>query len=267
MTDALYVRDDDRFMPTLFTTGPWDPGAQHGGAPAALLTRAIERVDAPGPMAIARVTFELMRPVPLTPLRIAAEVVRPGRKVQLIQASLFDERDTEVMRATALRIRTTDLATPDDTKPDDVVLAGPDQGVELEFPGTQHAGPSFLGVNDIRFVDGGFDRPGPATGWVRLTLPVIDGEPVSPMMRLAAAADYGNGFSWALPRDGWIFINPDLTIHIVRPPVGEWVCLRSTTFPGDDGIGLAESALYDRTGRVGRSVQSLLLDQVASDPP
>jgi hypothetical protein len=81
------------------------------------------------------------------------------------------------------------------------------------------------------------------------------------MMRLAAASDYGNGLSWSLPRGEWLFINPDLSVHVTRPPVGEWVALASVTHPTNLGVGLAESAMYDGQGRVGRAVQSLLLDR------
>jgi hypothetical protein len=267
MTDALYEPDGDRFVPTAFTTGPWDPRAQHGGAPSSLLTRAIEHVEAPGPMQIARLTFELMRPVPLTPLTITTRIVRPGRKVQLVEASLWSD-EVEVMRATALRIRSASLPVPDGSVPDEVVPGAPEQGEVLEFPNTRHDGPSFHAVAcDIRFVAGGFDRPGPATAWIHLTVPVVAGEATTPMMRLAAASDFGNGLSWTLPRDRWLFINPDLTAHVTRPPDGDWVCLQSVTVPGEQGVGLAESALFDHRGRIGRAVQSLLLDQVASDPP
>lgn len=261
--DALYVRDGDRYVPTTLTTGPWDPAAQHGGAPAALLVHGVEAVAAPDPVQIARLTFELMRPVPLRPLRVATEVIRPGRKVQIVQASLLDESDTEVMRATALRIRVADLDVPSQAVPDDPVPAGPEHGQRLEFAaGMAPEGTAFhKDANEILFVEGGFDRPGPATGWIRLRQPVVADEPTSPIMRLAAAADFGNGFSWAVPRDRWIFINPDLTIHVARPPAGEWICLRSVTHPGPAGAALAESALYDAEGRVGRSVQSLLLDR------
>lgn len=264
---ALYQPDGDRFVPSPLTTGPWDPGAQHGGAPASLLAHLIEQEPTPEPTQVARMTFELMRPVPLTPLRAVTEVVRPGRKVQLVQASLFaggrDGAEVEVMRATALRIRRAELDLPDGVIPDDPPPAGPEHGKVLAFPG----GPRFEGTayhsdaNDIRFVAGGFDRPGPATAWIRLLVPVVEDRPTSPLMRVAGAADFGNGLSWTLPRGEWIFINPDLTVHVTREPAGEWVCLDSITQPEPTGIGLAESALYDSTGRIGRAVQSLLIDR------
>ena len=121
--------------------------------------------------------------------------------------------------------------------------------------------PGFVSTaNDIRFVAGGIDRPGPATAWIRLRVPVVAGEETSPAMRAAAAADFGNGFSWVLPVEHWRFLNPDLSVYFARPPEGEWVCLQSRTYPSPAGIGMAESVLRDQRGRFGRSVQSLLLE-------
>lgn len=250
-------------MPTALTTGPWDPSAQHGGPPSALLTRAVEAVEAPVRVRIARVTFELLRPVPLAPLAIRTEVLRPGKKVSLVSASLH-AGDVEVMRATALRIRVDEsLVLPEGVVPDDPPPAPP-------VPGSPQSPPPFASsASEVAFhshgaevvsVDGGFEVPGPSTVWIRLRVPVVPGEEPSPAQRVAAAADFGNGVSWVLPGESWLFINPDLTIHLARHAVGEWVGMRSVTLPAEGGVGLAESALYDSTGRIGRSVQSLLLD-------
>jgi hypothetical protein len=259
--NALYLPDGDRFVPTALTTGPWDPGAQHGGPPSALLARALERAEAPGPMALARLTVELLRPVPLRPLRVETAVLRPGKKVQLLGGSLLDG-DVEVARAVGLRLRALEAPVPDDAVPGDRMPAGPDvagRDVEPFHPLHDEIGFATDG-NDLHFLEGGFDVPGPAAVWVRLRVPVVAGEATSGAMRAAAAADFGNGFSWVLPFDRWRFVNPDLTVHLARPPAGEWIGARSTTYPAGAGAGFAESALYDADGRVGRSVQSLLLE-------
>jgi hypothetical protein len=260
--DALFVPDGDAFVPTALTTGPWDPTAQHGGAPAALLTRAVEAADSPGPMALARITVELLRPVPLRPLRVATEIARPGRKVQLVHASLVEaEGGVEVARAVGLRLRAIEAPVPGETVPDDRLPVGPEGGRASDPFTPLHDGLGFAtDANELRFVEGGFDVPGPALVWVRLRYPVVAGEVTSPAMRAAAAADFGNGFSWVLPFERWRFLNPDLTVHLGRAPEGEWIGARSTTYPAGAGGGFAESALYDEHGRVGRSVQSLLLE-------
>lgn len=262
MAAALYELDGASLVPSELTVGPWDPGSQHGGAPSALLAWAIESTESPDPLQVARLTVELLRPVPLRPLTLSTEVVRPGRKLQLVRAVLRDG-DVEVAAAHGLRFRTTDLPLPAGVEGEEPAPPGPEAGAPSGEGGLapdRSVTAFHTTANDIRFTAGGFDRPGPATAWLRLLVPVVAGEPVSPAMRVAAAADFGNGLSWVLPPERWLFVNPDLSIHLVRPPEGEWIGMRSTTLPGSSGIGLTESALYDRSGRIGRSVQSLVLD-------
>jgi len=114
-------------------------------------------------------------------------------------------------------------------------------------------------ANDIRFVRGAYERPGPATAWVRLTVPVVAGEEATGVQRALGAADFGNGFSAVLDWDRWAFINPDLTVYLERDPVGEWIALEAQTRLQPDGTGVAESVLFDQTGRFGRAVQALLI--------
>ena len=260
---ALFHADGDRFVPTALCRGPWSPDAQHGGPPAALLARAVERFAGGEGMHVARLTVELLRPVPLTPLGIALTLARPGKKVQLVSAALH-AGEVEVARALALRIRRRDLPLPGDLPPDPSPPPGPDSGTFQPPPwGDALAHPSFHSdAVEHRFVVGGFERPGPAVDWIRLRVPLLAGEPASPLSRVAAAADFGNGISWVLSRlDGWQFINPDLTIYVHRPCEGEWVCLEAVTHVDGHGVGLSESRLWDRRGIIGRAAQSLLLER------
>ena len=112
---------------------------------------------------------------------------------------------------------------------------------------------------DIRFLSGSYLELGPSRAWFRLRHPLVAGEAPSPLQRLAAAADFGNGISSVLPWNDYVFINPDLTIYLERPPVGEWFLLESETRLGHEGIGLSESVIYDERGRVARAIQSLLI--------
>ncbi|HWP66509.1 MAG TPA: thioesterase family protein [Candidatus Limnocylindria bacterium] len=260
--DALFVPDGDRFVPTDLTRGPWTREAQHGGPPAALLAREVERVPGGDGMLVARLTIELLRPVPVVPLAVSARLVRPGRKVQLVEASMR-AGDVEVARATALRIRTADLPVPAERAQPPAPPPPESGSASLPPWGEAVAYRSFHrdGV-EHRFVAGSFAEPGPATDWIRLRVPVVAGEPVLPLSRVVAAADFGNGISWTLSRvDGWEFINPDLTVYLHRHPAGEWVCLESRTSVESHGVGLAESRLWDRQGPLGSSLQSLLLDR------
>ena len=112
---------------------------------------------------------------------------------------------------------------------------------------------------EIRFVQGRFREPGPAIAWFRLAAPLIAGQPVLPIERIAAAGDFGNGIASELSWDEHVFINPDLTLYIEREPVGEWVALESEMRVMPDSVAVAESVLWDERGRVGRATQSLLV--------
>lgn len=264
MSDAVFRLDGDVVHPTALARGPWSKEAQHGGAPAALLARAVERFDGGEQMVVVRVTVELMRPVPIAPLRVATRLARPGKKVQLVEASLIVvETGLEVARAIGLRLRHDDVPLPEGTMPTGTPPA-PAAGFQSRPPwADQVAYEAFhSGAIEMRFVRGSFTEPGPATAWIRLHVPLVAGEATSALSRVAAAADFGNGISWLLSRvDGYRFINPDLTIYLHRHPVGEWIALESTTLPDPHGVGLAESRLYDERGPIGRSVQSLLIER------
>jgi hypothetical protein len=254
---AVFVPRDGRFVATEIARGPWDPGAQHGGAPAALLMREFERLPAAEGLMISRVTYELLRPVPLGELTVESEVVRRGRRVQLMEAALRTADGTEVVRARALQVRRTEAG--DGPWEVDPPPPGPEEGVVRPPAFTPRNQPTFYpAAIEIRFVSGGFGG-GPATGWFRLRVPIVAGEEPSPLQRVAAAADFGNGISSVLHWSEYLFINPDLTLYIERIPAGEWICLDARTLFSADGVTTAESVLYDRRGRVGRAMQSLLV--------
>lgn len=259
MAEAVFLPGKDgRFVATELARGPWDPNAQHGGAPAALLMRAFEGLPRADGLGVARVTYEFLRPVPLGELEVRAAAVRPGRRVQLLDASILTPDGTEVVRARALQVQ---AASPDaaQSTPEPPAL-GPEQGTR-DAPPIGHKDLAFFGSDamDIRFVGGAFNDPGPATAWFRLGVPLVAGEDPSPLQRLAAAADFGNGVSAALPWEQWLFINPDLTIYVDRPPAGEWIALDSRTYASPGGAGVAESVIFDQRGRVGRAIQALLV--------
>jgi hypothetical protein len=255
LPDAVFHRDGDRFVPTELARGPWDPGAQHGGPSGALLARLVEEHE-PGPHAhVVRMTIELLRPVPMQPLELRARTLRPGKKVQLVEGSVLADGD-EVVRATALRIRQADVEFAD--PPDHRLLPGPGALRErFENLGLLNFGFAM----EMSVAKGEVGDPGPAAVWFRLAVPVVAGEETTPLMRVAAAADFGNGISGAVTWDEYLFINPDLTIYLHRLPAGEWVGLDARTWPTHDGVGVADAALYDERGRIGRSVQALLLDR------
>ena len=262
---ALFERDGDRYAPSQLTRGPWDPLAMHGGAPSALFAHVCETHD-PGPADfVARVTVELLRPVPLVPLTMRARTIRPGRKVQWLEAALLDDDDREVARATVLRLRTTEV----DTSGSVGIVAGAPPGLAEAgdpppFFGSGDIG--FWSANDVRMVRGNWMEPGPGVAWLRLRCPVVAGEALSPSVRVAAAADFGSGVGNPLRYTRASGINADLTISLHRHPVGEWVCLESGGWVQAHGVGLAETRLHDEQGPIGQAAQTLLVEPIDVRP-
>jgi hypothetical protein len=254
-TGPVFDVVDGRFVATELASGPWDRNAQIGGASAALLARAFELVPAADGLILGRLTYDFIRPAPLGPVSVSAEVVRQGRRVQLLEGAMLAD-GVEVVRARGLRVHGA-VAAASDSDADASSPPGPEVGRAGELPGLHR--PRFAtDANEIRFVAGGFGG-GPGTAWFRLTRPLVGSEQATPMQRLAAAADFGAGLSSALPRERYLFINVDLTVYVEREPVGEWICLSSETRIVSGGIGLTESALFDERGRVGRATQALLV--------
>jgi acyl-coenzyme A thioesterase PaaI-like protein len=252
--DAVFVHDGDAFTATDLALGPWAPGALHGGAPAALIAHVLaDRAPDPG-LRLARLTYEFVRPVPVGPLAVRVEQVRPGRRVALLDAFVTDPDGTEVTRARGLLLRPSEVEA---TSPEPPPFPGPEDARASDW---DERGPMFAThAMEIRFVEGRFRERGAATAWFRLRTPLIAGEPTRPLDRVAAAGDFGNGIASVLDWDVHMFINPDLTLYLEREPVDEWVALQSEmrVLPGSAAV--AESVLWDRRGRIGRAVQSLLV--------
>lgn len=258
MSSAFYERDGDCYRATELTRGPWDPGAQHAGPPAALLAREIERVDPDPDFQVARITTEILRSVPIGTLSVSAALLRPGKRVQLIGASLRDGDGEELMRASAWRLRSTALELPGAVLSDSPP-PGPEQGQRTQFfPTGQEVG--YHTAMQWRSLRGGFGELGPATMWFRMRQPLLEGEQPSALQRTMVSADVGNGISAVLDWRRFLFINVELSVHLERLPEGEWICVDAKTVPQPNGIGTAESVLSDRRGRIGRVAQTLLIN-------
>lgn len=247
----------DRYRATEHTVGPWDDRSQHGGPPSALLARALEHHGGDFEATVTRMSVDILGPVPVADVGVRTRVRRAGHSVELLEAEL-DSGGRTVMRATAWRIRRAGLALPPLPGPE----GGPDGDPVPAFPeAPSPAGPGwgggYLSALEWRPVDGRPFEPGPATIWARLRHPLVTGEEPSGLQRLMAVADSGNGVSSVLPIDRWLFVNTDLTVHLLAVPEGEWVCLDARTRIDPAGFGLATSRLFDRDRLVARGAQTL----------
>lgn len=243
----------ERFSSLPTAGSPWGPDSQHGGPPAALLGRCVEAL-LPEAM-IGRITVELLGPVPLGTLATRASLTRPGRSVQLVTAELYDEsRGRAVAAAYAWMFpRSTDgptQPTPLDHSPSD--------GVAHARP--PHWGAGYLDAVEWRWIEGAVESPGPGVVWMR-TPGLVEGEQISPTQRLLACVDSASGVSSVLDLREWLFLNTELTVHVLREPVGEWLCLDAETTLGPGSVGVATSRVYDQEGLVARSAQALLVQR------
>ena len=252
MTDAFFLpRGANRYEATHHTSGPWDPKLQHAGPPAALIARELERTAPRDDMLISRVTFEILHAVPVGEVEVSAAVTRPGRSVELLEASLT-ANGREVVNARAWRV----LKAPADTPATPPAYEPPplrDEAAELP----DQLQSDYLRAIEWRIARGGFVEPGPGVAWTRLRVPVVEGEEPSGTERLLAVADSGNGISGTMNMNEWWFINPELTVHLDREPQGEWICLDAATSIQPGGAGHAASILSDLDGPVGRGAQTL----------
>lgn len=256
MSESIFEpTEDGRFIPTEAALSPWTDQALHGSPPTMLMARSIDRFESEQEMFVTRLTVELLRPVGRVPLAVTAKLVRPGRKVQLIESSLWNG-EQEVARATGLRIRRASVSVQGTAD----TLPHPEPESLVEWSGGWRDGSAYhiLGV-EVRAPRTGDAAPGWA--WFRLKVPLVPGEEPSGLLRICAAADFPNGISYVVDPRKTSFVNPDLTVSVLRGPVDEWVMVDARTWLEPDGTGLAEGALYDRRGRIGRSVQSLLVEE------
>jgi Thioesterase-like superfamily len=254
---ALYEPVPGALAATELTRGPWNPDHQHAGPPAALLAREIERTGRIEGGQVGRLSFDILRPVPIATLEVSARVLRPGRSVEQVEAELrLAGGDEVLMRATAWRVRRTA-----DRRPQTAGSAAPpppETGEPGRF-GFWTDDVAYKDALDWRFVGGEFETPGPATAWTRLLVPLVAGEEPAPLERLLVMADAASGISAALDWGSWMFVNVDLGIHLARPPSGEWMAMAARTDIGPSGMGLCTSTLYDGEGAVGVSTQTLLV--------
>jgi hypothetical protein len=261
-TRATGATFDGRYRSTEHTVGPWATHLQHAGPPTALLLHAVGHlggeVAAVPPRALpARVTAEIFRPVPVTDLLVRARLRRPGRRVAWAEADLAAaaEPDEPVMRASVWLVRRTERPLDTPLTPS---APAPPPGTPQKAPGTWGGG--YLDAVSWELCAGSFAEPGPATTWTRLGVDLVDTEPTTSLEHLAIVADAGSGISAVADPSALVFVNTEISLHLVREPLGESVWMDSRTTIDPRGIGHAHTVLGDSSGSVGTADQTLFVD-------
>lgn len=252
MTSAFYEPDGEGFVASPLTRGPWDVRAQHAGPPAALLVRAVERELPPG-FRLARLSVDLLRPVPIGPV-VPRVTLQAGRRVARARVAL-DAGGVEVIAGSALAQVVSELDVP---APDVPPLPPPEEGEQKDFfrmPWDE----GYHTAMAWRFVGGGWAELGPSQVWLAQRVPLVAGEDPTPAQRTMVVADAGNGVSAAVEFARFSFVNADLSVHLHRDPVGEWIGMDARTLVQPTGSGLATTVLHDRHGPVGSGNQTLVV--------
>ena len=253
---AFFVRDGDRFVATESTRGPWSRDHQHGGPPAALLARAMEQLAGDGAL-LARITFDFLRPVPIAPLAVSAEVTRAGAKVRRLKAALAAADGTLLVQASAVALRTAPVL-PAAVGGDASAFPPPATAAPFSFP--FFADPTGYHTSvEVRLGRGTWGK-GPVVAWMRTVVPLVEGEAPSAVQRLLVMADSASGLAVVLDHRRYTFVNADLTVALHRPPEGEWLCLDAATVAEAHGVGLTRARLGDERGALGVSLQTCLVE-------
>ncbi len=270
MTDALFIRDGDLFLPTQAAGGPWSPKHLHGGAPMGLLTSVLEATMAGSGLRLARLTVDLLRPVPKEPLSVQTEVVKPGRRLQLMQASIH-ANGVEVARASALYLERVQVEVPEYGRFGQTTLPPLDDsrvGTLMDISSRRRSGtrlppPGLHSTVQGSLIDGVRGR-GFGQMWMRLPIPVIAGEPCPHLVQAATLSDFGNGVAQLRIAEDTGCINTDVTLYLHREPVAEWIGLDARSRMQDNGNGLVETVLFDRDGPFGHVLQATVAMKVYS---
>lgn len=244
--DYFYRKRDSDYIPTGVGFSPWNNQAQNGVALAGLAAHLLDQVPSLAPMHPARIQIDLLGAVPMKPLRPHIRIVREGTRIQNVELELR-HADRAWVRATMLRVRT--VETPE--------ISSPPTHAFPEEPPSAIGRLAFIEGHRCR---GSWNQTGPGAMWLRTRIGVVEGQALCPLELLVMAADFGTGTAPLLPRTQWNMANVELSLHLTRQPVGEWILLDAISESSGNGIGLNHVRLGDRHGMMGFSHQTLFLE-------
>jgi hypothetical protein len=257
---AIFIPEGNLFRATEHAGGPWSPDMLQGSATTALMVREVERLAVASGFAVRRLTFDLWRPAGLRAFRLLTDMLRDGRKAKTLQVRLMDS-EVEIGRCTALL--TTQGESPVDpfskTPGGD---AAPDTG--RPPPAFAQKWSRYFQNVSVRLIEGALEKPGPAAAWMRLDVPMVQGEANTPLLQAVQAADFSSGVAQIVDMREWTFVNPEISLYFFRAPEDPWILIRSRTRVGADGAGLTTASLSDRHGPFAEVMQAMTFEKRAA---
>ncbi|WP_018024036.1 thioesterase family protein [Corynebacterium ulceribovis] len=258
--EFLGTTDDglNRYLPTEHTHGAW--GAfQHGSPPAALASRELERFSPDDGMRTARITVNLLGPVPYTELRARTRIVRPGKQIKKLETEILAESRGEwrpCVVATSWRLATFDTSEIEHTR--EAAVPSLAECTEDNVPLKDWEGGYIQSIVARSAHEPGLETE-PQMHWVNTEHQVVAAEEPTAIEHAMSVVDTANGIGAVLNPKDWAFMNVDLTVHFHREPEFGWLGIRARGNIGPDGVGMTGTVLYDEKGAVGRAAQALLV--------
>ncbi len=261
MSDALFLKDGRYHIPTDQSRGPWSPDHLHGGPVVGLMAHAAEQASGQPDLRLARLTVDLLRPVPKQPLEVDARVVRPGKRLQVLEVRLL-AGDKEVTRASALFLEKSTVDVPPHGRFVETGLRPPEAHSAPDLATaagwSKRYSPHGFHTTAQAIVLEGVQGQGRGRVWMRLPLPVVQGEETSASVMAATLCDFGNGVGQLNLGPSLGSINADVSLYLHRAPVGEWLGMEAGSHMQDNGMGLVETTLFDAEGPVGKVLQATI---------
>jgi hypothetical protein len=257
---AIFIPEGQLFRATEQAGGPWSPDMLQGSATTGLMVREVERLAVASGFAVRRLTFDLWRPAGLHAFGIVTNMLRDGRKAKTLQVRLMDG-EVEIGRCTALL--TAQGASPADPfAKADQADAAPETGAPP--PAFAQKWSRYFQSVSVRLIEGALERPGPAAAWMRLDIPLVEGEANTPLVQAVQAADFSSGVAQIVDMREWTFVNPEISLYFFRAPADEWILIRSRTRVGANGAGLTTASLSDRQGPFAEVMQAMTFEKRAA---
>jgi len=251
---AFFEFDGEAWTPNEPGRSPWNPKHTGGVPTAALLMHAADQVPSQAPMLPAHITIDILRPVPYGPIRTRGVVTREGRKMQMVESHLLSADGETVARARIMRTRLMDTPL---VAAQPVRHPGPDEAVLQPPPEPPRTMSTIIETRKFLMPEG---APS-GVMWARMVGDLAPGIPVGDTGRLAMFADFGTGLAPLPNRDDWTFANVDISVHLARLPVGEWILVDAESLLQGAGIGLTSMVMADVHGEFGRAHQTLFIDR------